>query len=126
MTPGADATGLAVKVFNRRLEAVALDELHGVIGTAAGLGPQSIHRDDAGVLQPAGDLCFDQEPTAADQIVGALVEDLLESDLAVQLAIERHEHRPQPAAGVEPSNVSLSFVSATASSGQIAMNRPSR
>jgi hypothetical protein len=52
------------------------------------------------MLEPAGDLGFDQEPAAARRVIGVAVEDLLESDLAVQLAIQRHEHRSQPAPGV--------------------------
>ena len=57
-----------------------------------------------GVLQPAGDLGLEQEPLAAGRVVGVVVEDLLERDLAVQLAVERHEHRPQPAPGVRPQD----------------------
>jgi hypothetical protein len=34
------------------------------------------------------------------RLVGVAVEDLLEGDLAVQLAIERHEHFPQTTPGV--------------------------
>ena len=41
-----------------------------------------------------------QEPVAAGRVVGVVVEDLLERHLAVQLAVEGHEDRPQPAAGV--------------------------
>ena len=45
-----------------------------------------------------------QEPLAAGRVVGVVVEDLLERDLAVQLAVERHEHGPQAAAGVRPQD----------------------
>ena len=56
------------------------------------------------MLQPAGDLGLEQEPLAADGVVGVMVEDLLERHLAVQLGVERHEHRPQPAPGVRPED----------------------
>ena len=81
-----------------------LDEPHGVVGPAVGVGAQAVDRDDAGVLQPAGDLGFEQEPLAAGRVVGVVVEDLLEGHLAVQLAVQRHEHRPQPAPGVRPED----------------------
>ena len=49
------------------------------------------------MLEAAGDLGLEQEPLAADRVVGVVVEDLLERHLAVQLAVERHEDRPQAA-----------------------------
>ena len=52
------------------------------------------------MLQPAGDLGLDQEPLPAHRVVGVPVEDLLERHLAVQLGVERHEHRPETASGV--------------------------
>ena len=56
------------------------------------------------MFQPAGDLGLDEEPGAAGGVVGVVVEDLLEGDLAVQLGVERHEDRPQPAAGMGPED----------------------
>ena len=56
------------------------------------------------MLQPAGDLGLDQEPLAAGRVVGVLVEDLLERHLAVQLAVQRHEHRAQAAPGMRPQD----------------------
>jgi hypothetical protein len=95
---------IGVEVLDGHFEAVALDEPHRVIGTAAGIGAQPVNRDNSGVLQPAGDLGFHEEPLPAGRVVGVLVEDLLESDLAVQFLIQRHEHRPEPAAGVRPED----------------------
>ena len=43
------------------LEAVAADEPHGVVGPAVAVGPQPVDRDDAGVLEAAGDLCLQQK-----------------------------------------------------------------
>ena len=57
-----------------------------------------------GCSRPAGDLGFEEEPLAAARVVGVVVEYLLESDLAVQLTIQRHEHSPQSASGVRPQN----------------------
>ena len=103
--PGSFFSGVVgVEVLDGLLEAVALDEPHGVIRAAVGVGAQPVDRDDAGVLQPAGDLGLHEEPLAAGRVVGVVVEDLLERDLAVQLAIQRHEHRPQPAPGVRPED----------------------
>ena len=56
------------------------------------------------MLQPAGDLGLDHEPLAAGRVVGVVVEDLLERDLAVQLAVECHEDGAQAAAGVGPQD----------------------
>ena len=56
------------------------------------------------MLQPAGDLGFEEEPGAAGGIVGVVVEDLLEGDFAVKLAVERDEDRAQPAACMGPQH----------------------
>ena len=77
------------------LEAVAADEPHGVVGAAVGVGAQAIDRDDAGVLQPAGDLGLEQEARAAGRVVGVVVEDLLEGHLAVA-ARRRGRRRRRP------------------------------
>ena len=90
--------------LDRLLEAVALDEPHRIVRAAVAVRSEAINRDNARVLEPAGDLGFDEEPLAAGRVVGVLVEDLLESDLAVQFAIQRHEHRTQSAPGVRPEN----------------------
>ncbi len=84
------------------LEAVPPDEPHGVIGASAGGGAHTVDRHDARVLQSAGDLGLGDEPLAADRVVGVLLEDLLQRHLAVQLAVERHEHLAKPAARVRP------------------------
>ncbi len=56
------------------------------------------------MLEPAGDLGLEQEPRPAYGIVGMMVEDLLQSDLAVQLGVERDKDRSQPTAGGGPQN----------------------
>ncbi len=93
-----------METIDRLLEAIALDEAHGVVEATIGVGPEPINRDDARVLEPTGDLGLEQKPLAADRIVGVLVEYLLDGDLAMQLAIERDEYRPQPAPGMRPKD----------------------
>ena len=83
-----------MEVLDRLLEALSLDEPHGVVGPSAAVGSHAIDRDDARVLQCAGDLGLGDEPLAADGVVGMLFEDLLERHLAVQLGIEGDEHLP--------------------------------
>ena len=95
---------VGVEALDGLLEAVALDEPHGVVGPAVAVGAQAVDRDDPRVLQPAGDLGLEQEPLAAGRVVGVVVEDLLERHLAVQLGVEGHEHGPQAAPGVRPEH----------------------
>ena len=95
---------IGMEVVDGLLERVAPDEPHGVVGPAVAVGAQAIDRHDARVLQPAGDLGLEQEPLAADRVVGVLVEDLLEGHLAVQLGVERDEDGTQAALGVGPQD----------------------
>ncbi len=92
----------SVERLDRLLEAVALDEPHGVVRASAGGGAHTVNRYDPGVLQSSGDLGLGDEPLAAERVVGVLLEDLLERHLAVQLDIQRHEHLAQPAPRVRP------------------------
>ncbi len=92
------------------LEAVAADEPHGIVRAAVTVAAQAVHRHDPRVLQTARDLGLEDEPGPAGGVVGVVVEDLLESDLAVQLGVERHEHRAEAPPGVgaedpEPNSV---------------------
>ena len=95
---------VGVEALDGLLEAVAADEPHGVVGPAVGVGAQAVDRDDPRVLQPAGDLGLEQEPLAADRVVGVVVEDLLQRHLAVQLRVEGHEDGAQAAPGVGPED----------------------
>jgi hypothetical protein len=52
------------------------------------------------MLERAGDLGFEQEPTTAGWIVRVLVKDLLERNLSVQLGVERDEDSSEPAFGM--------------------------
>ena len=89
---------------NGLLERIALDEAHRVVRTADGIGAQAVDGDDAGVLQPAGDLGLGDEPLAADRVVGVLLQDLFQRHLAVQLAVERDEDGAEAAPGMGPQD----------------------
>ena len=103
--PGSVLQGLVgVEAVDGLLEPVAPDEPHGVIGPSVGVASQAVDRDDAGMLEPAGDLGLEQEPLAADRVVGVVVQDLLERDLAVELRVEGDEDRPQAAPGMRPED----------------------
>ena len=93
-----------MEALDRLLEALALDQPHGVEGAALGVAAQAVDRDDAGVLQPPGDLGLQQEAGAAVRVVGMAVEDLLQRHLAVQFRIEGHEDGPQAAPGMGPED----------------------
>ena len=86
------------------LERVAADEPHGVIGPAVAVGPQAVDGDDAGMLQPAGDLGLQQEAGAAGRVVGVGVEDLLQRHLAMQLRVQRDEDGTQAAPRMGPQD----------------------
>ena len=95
---------VAVEVPDRFLEGLTADEPHGVIGPAVAVGAQAVHRHDAGVLQPAGDLGLEHEAGAAGGVVGVRVEDLLDGDFAVQFAVQGDEHRSQAPFRVRPQD----------------------
>ncbi len=94
-----------MEAFDGLLEALAADEPHGVVRPAVLAGAQAVDRDDARMLQPAGDLGLPQEPSPADGVVGVVGLDLLEGDLAVQLRVQRHEDRADPAPGMMPDEL---------------------
>ena len=108
--PGALATGLAVKMVDRFLERVAADEPHGIVGAAVGVGAQAVDRHDARMFEPAGDLGLLKEPLPADRVISVGVEDLLERNLAVQLAVDRHENSSEPALGVRTQDAKSAAV----------------
>jgi hypothetical protein len=89
-----------VEAVDGVLEAVAPDEPHGVERPAAAVGPEPVDGDDPRVLQVAGDPGLQEEPLAADGVVGVAALDLLQRDLAVQLLVQRDEHLAEPPLGV--------------------------
>jgi hypothetical protein len=86
------------------LQRVALDEPHGVVGTALGIRAHTVDGDDARVLQPAGDFGLGDESVAAVRIVGVLFQDLFQRHLAVQLAVESDEDSSEATLGVGPKD----------------------
>src|SRR5262249_42017540 len=92
---------LPVVLRHSMLEAVALDEPHGVIRATIVVVPQAVDRYDPRVLQPAGDLRLDQEPNATFGVVGMLVADLLQRPLAAQFLVAGDEDASQSPLGVE-------------------------
>ena len=93
-----------VEAVNGFLEAVATDEPHGVIRAAVAVCAKSVDRDDAGMLQAASDLGLDEEARSAGGVVGAVVENLLESNFAVELGVKRDEDGAQSAPGMRPED----------------------
>ena len=87
------------------LEAVSPDQPHRVERPAAVVVAEAVDRDDAGVLEAAGDLGFDQESPAACRIVGMAIEDLLEGDLPSQFGVERDVDGPQAPPGMRPQDL---------------------
>ena len=82
------------------LEALPPNEPHGIEGTAVGVGSQAVDRDDPRMFEPPGDLGLEQESLATHRVVGVLVQDPLQCHLAMQLAVQGHEHGTQAATGV--------------------------
>ena len=85
-----------VKALDGLLEAFPPNEPHRVERAAVGVGAQAVDRHDARMLQPAGDLGFQQEPLAACRVVGMVVEDLFERDLACSSASTATKTTPRP------------------------------
>ena len=108
---------VGVEAVDRDLQAVAADEPHGVIGPAVGVRAQSIDWHDARMLETAGDLGFEQEPLTAGRVVGVIVQDLLERDLAVQLAVQCDEDGAEAAAGVRPQDAEAMSIGGGRSDG---------
>ena len=89
-----------MELIDRLLEGIASDEPHGVIRTSTVVSAQAVDRDDARVLEAAGNFGLQEEALAADRIVGVPVEDLFERDFAVQLDVHGDEDGPQATLGV--------------------------
>src|SRR6516165_9125798 len=90
---------------NRILERLALDEAHRVERPAVAVLPQAVDGDDAGMFQAASDFRLAHEAAAAVRVVGVLVLNFLQRDLAVQLLIERDEDLADAAFAMWPQDV---------------------
>ncbi len=97
---GIERGGFVVEPLDRLLQAVALHEPHRVERAAVGVRPQSVHGDDAGMLQVAVDLGLQHEPGAEVRVVGLVGPDLLQCDPAPQLLVAGDVHLAEPPSGV--------------------------
>ena len=86
--PAAGVLIVPVEASDGLLEGLAADQPHGVERPALRVSVQTIDRHDARVFQPAGQLGLQQKTGTAAGIIGLLGPDLLERDLAMQLAIQ--------------------------------------
>ena len=93
-----------MKLINRFLQAVALDESHRVVRSPVVVLTESVHGHDAGMFESAGDFGFQHEPTAAVWVVGELILNFLQRDFAVELLIASDKHFAQPAPSVRPQD----------------------
>jgi hypothetical protein len=89
-----------VESLDRLLKGLALNEAHGVTRLALGVVGQGIHRHDARVLQPGGDLGFDEEAAPALGVLGMAFEQPLEGDLAIQPFVVSDKYLAKSAAGM--------------------------
>jgi len=94
----------SVKLLDGRLEVVAADEPHRVKRAAVVIGPQAVDRHDAGVLEPAGDLGLDDEPSALVLVCSMIELDTLEGDDPMQLLVAGDVDLAESAAVVEADN----------------------
>ena len=91
---------VGVEVGDGVLEAVSLDEPHGIEGSAVVVGSEAVDGDDPGMFEAAGDLGFEQEAGSLAGVVGVAVLDLLEGDLATQLLVVGDVDDAEAALGV--------------------------
>ena len=94
-----------MKLLDDLLEIVALDKPHRIIRPAAGVGAQPVYGDDPWMLEIARDLGLQQEPLAANPVVGMSLEDLLERDLSIELAIEGDKDDAQAPFGMRAKDL---------------------
>ena len=95
----------AMEPLDGGLERLPLDEPHRVVRPAVGIAAQPVDRHDPRMLEPARDLGLEHEPRLAVRVVRVVGLELLEGDLAVELAVERDEDLAQPAAGVRSQDL---------------------
>ena len=104
------------------LEAVPLDEPHGVEGAAIVIAAQAVDRHDPGVLQPAVDLRLRDEAGAELGLVGLVGPDLLEGNLAAEFLVAGAVDASQPALAVETQDAEPR--PGAAGGGHISRRRP--
>src|SRR5262249_21740927 len=75
-----------------------------VEGPAVGVSSPAVDGDDAGVLEPAGDFGFEEEPGLAVGVLGVAKLQFLEGDFALHLRVEGDEDLPEASSGVGAEN----------------------
>ena len=96
---------MLVEPLDRGPERLALNEVHGIIRAAVCISAQAVNRNDPGVLEPARDLGFAQEPGLRGRVVGEAGRQLLQGDRAVQFPVEREKHFAQAAPRMRPDDL---------------------
>ncbi len=86
---------------DRGVQADAADEAHRVVQAAVGRGPQAVHGYNARMFEAAGDFRFEEEPLSRNRVVGLLVFDAFQGDVAIQLRVVRTVNHAEPAAGMK-------------------------
>src|SRR5262249_50082169 len=86
-----------VKAGDGVAEGFAGDDAHGVVGVAAGPGGEGVDGDDAGVVEPAGELGLAQEPVAGAGIAAGSALHAFEGDLAFEFGAFRSIDDAEPA-----------------------------
>src|SRR5215475_5375822 len=90
--------GGCVIARDRVLQAVSSDEAHGIKGTAIGIGPESVNRDDAGMLQASRYLGLQDKAGAALRVIRVRFLNLLEGNFAMKLFVSGQKDLAQAAA----------------------------
>jgi hypothetical protein len=85
-------------LLQQRGERAALYELHGEVRPTVGLHAHPIHGNDAGVLQLAADLGLLHEPLQHLGVLGVLLAQHLEGDVAREIAVPALQHDADAAA----------------------------
>src|SRR5581483_815580 len=95
------AAATCVQFLDGLGERLTLNEPHGVKRPAIGVSTESIDRHNAGMLEAASDLGFDQKSFAARRLVRSFGTNLLERYLTMQFQVLSHEELSETPAGVQ-------------------------
>ena len=88
--------------LDRCSQTFALDEPHGILGLSIGILAQTVHGDDARMLESSGDLGLSDESHAGIRLVCGSILDSLECDITIQLLVAGDKDRAQCSFGVKP------------------------
>jgi hypothetical protein len=91
-----------MKTGNCIAQTVAFDKAHGIKGTAVEIPPESVDGNDAGMLEPAGDLGFEEKAAAMARVIRMTILKLLKRHFPLKLHIQRDYDLTQAARSVWP------------------------